>query len=256
MINKRVFDLEHAQLLSERRVNFLNHLLQDLKANTELRTALDAGCGLGYFSKHLSGSGMKVTAFDIREENVFEARRRCGDVTFFTMDVEDPRVQGLGQFDLVLCFGLLYHLENPFRAIRNLYTLTRKALVIESMVASCPLPGAILVSEDPGEDQSSRYIAFVCSEGCIIKMLYAAGFPKVYRARILPDHNDFRETYSHKRRRTVLIASKIDLQSPMLQMVPESRERPDLWRKKWVSLVLYVVHLTNGLRRKAWANRI
>ena len=39
----------------------------------------------------------------------------------------------LGEFDLVLCFGLLYHLENPMRTIRHLRALTGQGLLLESM---------------------------------------------------------------------------------------------------------------------------
>ena len=43
-------------------------------------------------------------------------------------NVEDPQVRELGASDLVLCPGLLYHLENPFQAIRNLHALTARIL--------------------------------------------------------------------------------------------------------------------------------
>src|SRR5260370_12103828 len=50
-------------------------------------------------------------------------------------------------------------------------------------------------------------MAFYPSEGSLVKMLYRASFKMVYRMIPLPDHDDFRETAEHARRRTVLLAS-------------------------------------------------
>ena len=55
------------------------------------------------------------------------------NIPFETRDIEDSSVAQLGPFDLVLCFGLLYHLESPLRAIRHLRKLTGKVLLLESM---------------------------------------------------------------------------------------------------------------------------
>jgi len=42
----------------------------------ELSTALDAGCGIGFFAKILQEAGLNVRAFDGRMENVEQARAR------------------------------------------------------------------------------------------------------------------------------------------------------------------------------------
>lgn len=36
------------------------------------------------------------------------------------------------KFDFVFCFGVLYHLKNPYKAIENLYTITNETLIIET----------------------------------------------------------------------------------------------------------------------------
>jgi len=45
----------------------------------------------------------------------------------------------LGSFDVVLFLGVLYHLENPFAALRRLAVLTREVAIIET--ASIAVPG-------------------------------------------------------------------------------------------------------------------
>jgi FkbM family methyltransferase len=62
-------------------------------------------------------------------------------------------------------------------------------------------------------------------------MLYRAGFAAVYRVAELPDHDDFRETAEHARRRTVLFASVAPVQVPGLERVEEPREELDPWSK-------------------------
>src|SRR5262245_54606566 len=116
-----VFDMPHATRFTEARIGFLNKWLPGLTKSESLGTALDVGCGVGYFSRSLSDLGFEVVALDGRPENIAEAQRRYPKVKFAILNLEDPAVQELGSFDLVLCFGLLYHLENPFLAIRNLY---------------------------------------------------------------------------------------------------------------------------------------
>tara|TARA_B100001989_G_scaffold34322_1_gene20313 strand:+ start:1806 stop:2948 length:1143 start_codon:yes stop_codon:yes gene_type:complete len=36
------------------------------------------------------------------------------------------------QFDFVFCFGVLYHLKNPYLALENLYRVTKETLIIET----------------------------------------------------------------------------------------------------------------------------
>jgi len=243
-----VFEGQEQLRLYERKREFLEHLFDELSSCVDLRTALDVGCGIGLFSKCLSELGLKVTGLDARSKNIAEAKRRYPNIKFIVSDVEDEKVRELGLFDLVLCFGLMYHLENPFRAIRNLHALTRYILIIESMVSPARSPTAILMSECQGEDQSLHYVAFVPSEACLIKMLYRAGFSEVYKTTELPDYEDFRVSFFHRRRRTVVVASNIKLRSSLLQWTPEPHLlRPDIWQTRLGFLVQCVADFYGSL---------
>lgn len=230
MKKELVFDLYGT--INERRKEFLRALLPGLLELCHLRTALDVGCGLGFFSKVLTEMGLEVRAFDARTENVAEARIRYPNVVFRVCDVEDSMVLHLDPADMTLCFGLLYHLENPFRAIRNVHALTSKVAIIESMVAPYRLPYAVMVDEPAHEDQSLRQVAFVASEAGLTKMLYRAGFSIVYRARSLPEHEEFRESLGIRRRRTILVASKMALTLPNLVALREPH-MGNVWEKPW-----------------------
>ena len=186
-----------------------------------LKTALDAGCGVGFFAALLAQNGFHVTAFDAGRRIWKKRRRRHPAIPFELRNVEDVQITALGQFDLVLCFGLLYHLENPFRALRNLFALTRDVLLIEGMCVPDERACMVLRDECHGEDQGLDYVAFYPSESALIKMCYKVGFSHVYRFVSLPVHEDFRASRNSKRHRTVLLASKGPLNSSLLSIAAE-----------------------------------
>jgi SAM-dependent methyltransferase len=218
--------------ISESRKDFLEWLLLELGDAQALKTALDVGCGVGYFSNFLQSRQLSITGLDARANNITEAKRRYPNIPFHVGNIEDPRVREFGVWDVVLSFGLLYHLENPFCAIRNLHALTRQFAVIESMVVPCDSPVGALVDEEFDEDQGLNYVALVPSESCLVKMLYRAGFVAVYKPLRMPEHVDFRPCLAYKRKRTVLVAAKAQLMSTALMSVGEKRVR-DVWQRTW-----------------------
>ncbi len=231
------FDQRHYRELIRARGETIRRVVERLKRPLALANALDAGCGVGFFAQVLQECGLYVLGFDARAENVTEARTRFRRIPFAVEDIENPAVTRMGKFDLVLCFGLLYHLENPMLAMRNLRALTRRGLLVESMCA----PGkdtTMTMREEPSqEDQSLALVAFCASESCLVKMLYRAGFAAVHRVTALPEHEDFRETLGHARRRTVLFAAcePVDpgsLEAAGLEAVAEPKVEGDLWARQ------------------------
>jgi SAM-dependent methyltransferase len=198
-------------------------VLSELRASLDLQTAIDVGCGLGHFSGWLDSLGFRVMAVDGRTDNVEEARRRFPTLDFRTMNVEDASIHSVGQFDLVACFGLLYHLENPFLAIRNLSALTAKLLLVESVIFPGSEPIMALVDEAPGEDQGLNNIAFYPTENCLVKLMYRAGFAYVYKLDPMPKHPDFEPPGALRRVRSMLAASRRPLSSKLLTFAPEER---------------------------------
>src|SRR5882762_3453651 len=221
------FDHKEYRKLIETRGETLRRVVSKLKPALELSNALDAGCGVGFFSQMLAECGLNVCGFDGRAENAAEARRRFPQIPFAEADIQDRAILELGSFDFVLCFGLLYHLENPVLAIRNLRALTEKCLLLESMC----LPeekSTMLLREEPRQgDQSLTDVACYPSEGSLVKMLYRAGFSAVYRVTPLPDYDDFRDTPEHARRRTVLLASVAAIDVGGFRLIPEAHEATD-----------------------------
>jgi tRNA (mo5U34)-methyltransferase len=215
------FDSDLARSFTEARQSVIRNLLGSIREPMKLDSALDVGCGVGYFSKFLADLGFRVTAIDGREENVQDGRKRYPHIEFRVGNAEELVALGLGAFDFVLCVGLIYHLENPFRAIRGLFSLTNRVLVIESMCAAGEDPSLQLVDETGSEDQGLSYVAFYPTETCLVKMLYRAGFPYVYNFRELPDYPLFRASVWKRKERAILVASKEPLEASCLVLVPD-----------------------------------
>lgn len=217
----RIFDQERYDRLNVARGAVVTSLLSQVGASLGLRTAIDVGCGLGYFSGVLKSLGLDVQAADGRLKNVEEARRRFPGIRFHECDAQDAALRDLGKFDLVFCFGLLYHLENPFITIRHLQAMTSKLLLVEAVIFPGDEPIMALVDEGPTEDQGLNHIAFYPTESCLVKMLYRAGFLNVYGFETQPDHPEYHAGTNSRRTRTMLAASANHVSSRALKRMAE-----------------------------------
>ena len=252
MATPLVFDLEESQRLVEARGGFLRRFLADFRDRFGLQTALDAGCGVGYFAEFLQQMGLRVTAFDARPENVAEARRRYPGIDFRVADAEELRPHELGTFDLVLCFGLLYHLENPLRAMRRLRAMTARVLLIESVCVPEHAPALYLRDEAMAEDQALNSVAWYPSQGALVKMAYRAGFPAVYSTTCLPEHEDFKGSAGRKPWRTIVVAPVSPIKDSSLVLVDEPSGRADLWSTDPTG-VSKMGHKLQTFMKRSWA---
>ena len=251
-----VFDKPHSVRCQAERIEPLDKFLPELVKSFGLKSALDVGCGTGRYSGYLADLGLEAVGIDAKPENISEAKRRHPDITFKVYNAEDPSIQKLGLFDLVFCFGLLYHLENIFIAIRNFQVLASKFLFIESMYLPDLKPTLYLHDEAEGQDQSLRMVAFYPSESCIVKMCYRAGFPFVYRFIIdSASCEDFRANLFRKKMRTLLIASKVYIDSPSLAIISEPQGISDPWETFFAKVFSLIPRLKKFLR-KPWSQKI
>jgi len=245
LVNEFVFDAPASQRFVEARKAVLRPVLQSIREKWKMQSVADVGCGVGYFSGFLEEQGFDVVGFDARSENVEEARRRYPSIEFHVANIEEPSVLQRGSFDLVLCLGLLYHLENPLRALRNLATMANQFLLIESYATPQKETAFYLREELRLEDQSLTSLALYPSESSLIKICYKVGFSSVSRFVPLPDHEDFRNRASRKRQRTMLLAAKSPVHFPHMPRVPEPQDFSDPWQ----TAVGKLSSLTSRLKR-------
>ena len=100
------------------------------------KRVLDIGAWDGWFSFECERRGATVVAVDCVELDTFlEARSLLNsNVEYLTLDVNELSAARLGQFDIVLFFGVLYHLRHPLMGLEKVVELCRGAALVESFV--------------------------------------------------------------------------------------------------------------------------
>lgn len=192
--------------------------------------AIDLACCEGWFGHRLLDWGANVVlGIDIRAQSVRRAelvRDYLGvdpkRLRFRTADVLDLDVDELGSFDVVLCLGLIYHVEHPMGVLRPARALTRGLCVIESQTARVETPAlfgfgarqafeatdAVLAIHHESDQatnplaSSGGVLSFCPNPTALRLMTAAAGFGEIRRGRPGPEHDpDF-----HTGDRTILFA--------------------------------------------------
>lgn len=135
---------EHARPIHTTREAALRSYLKDLKGTCS--TALDISCHEGFFSVVLSEHFPSVVGVDKNEPSLEKARQITtlldrGNIKFKNCALESLTESDAADF--VLCYGLLYHVENPVEIVRALSRVTKKALCIETQVLPFEVTGPI-----------------------------------------------------------------------------------------------------------------
>jgi SAM-dependent methyltransferase len=181
------FDTDDALELNEARLAHLASL--DLPLDG--RTLLEVGAGVGRLTGFFIDRGCSLVATEARSENVAELRRRLPTVDAREADIEES-LEHLGRFDVVFCYGVLYHLESPLRALRNMAGVCNDLLLIETMVCDARLPVLRLEDETTSANQALRGLAHRPSPSYLALALNRVGFDHVYAATDPPNHPDYR----------------------------------------------------------------
>jgi tRNA (mo5U34)-methyltransferase len=104
-------------------------------------SALDLACHQAWFASHLARRGLgDVLAVDVRPEHLEDAAiiRDIYGLDRLRLERHDVNALApgqLGEFDVVLVLGLIYHLENPVGAVRVARGHTRRLCLVETQLA-------------------------------------------------------------------------------------------------------------------------
>lgn len=177
------------------------------------RTFLDIGAADGYESRAVALAGASRTvAVELKEElfeqaRISQAQLEIANLDVLRLDARRIDEHGLGTFDVVLCFGFLYHLRNPFNMLKRLRAMTGDLLLLETHVAPVRLDGlrrlhaqrlhfglvqveldglrvegmAVVPEADPSATKGTVDEAWTLwlTEGSLIRALVRAGFAVV-----------------------------------------------------------------------------
>jgi SAM-dependent methyltransferase len=181
-----VFDTDAAQAINQARLEHLATLELPIAG----RRVLEVGAGVGHLTSFFVERGCQVVATEARHENFAELKRRLPSVDARIADVEED-LGRLGRFAVVFCYGLLYHLESPLRALRNIAAVCDRLLLLETMVCDSRLPVLRLEDETLSVNQALAGLAHRPSPAWVALAANRAGFEHVYLADPAPDHPDY-----------------------------------------------------------------
>lgn len=90
------------------------------------KTVLDIGCRDGFFAFEAERRNGLVTAGDLIKSDGFKYAKHVlkSHVTWTDIDIE--KFQSFMQYDVVLFYGVLYHLKSPLRGLENVFEYTRE----------------------------------------------------------------------------------------------------------------------------------
>lgn len=181
------FDTAAAQAFNQARLDHLETLDLPLAG----KSILDAGCGVGRLSGFFLKKGCTLTALDGRAENIEAFKARHPGVAAHVAKVDEQPLTRFGRFDIVLCYGLLYHLMDPYRALRNLSQVCGELLLLDTVVCDHRLPLARFDDEYLSATEAMHGLGLRPSPSAVAQLLSRAGFQFIYAPKEPPRHKDF-----------------------------------------------------------------
>jgi SAM-dependent methyltransferase len=207
---------------------YLRHNARRLEHLASLRipvagmSVLEVGAGIGDHTHFYIDRGCAIKITEAREENLTSLRRRYPHLDVEFLDMDSPRPIANGPFDLVHCYGLLYHLSKPAEALKFLSENATDMLFLETCVSFGESEEINLISE-PQSDPTQAYSATGCrpTRSWVFNRLRAL-FEYVYVPTTQPCHAEFpldwenMKQHTTKLQRAVFIASRHQLDNQLL----------------------------------------
>lgn len=213
-----VFLTPEAAAINRARQSHLASLGLDLKG----KRVLEIGAGIGLHTPFFLERGCEVVVTDGNPENVAEARSRLpNNVRVEQFDLEsDKDWSRFGTFDLVYCYGLLYHLGNPAETIENISKICTGQLLLETGVSLGRYSELQLIRDFvANNNQATSGIGCRPTRLWVLEQLNKY-FGNGYISRTQPDYPDFTPDWALPETRlmyrAIFVGSKAPLASPEL----------------------------------------
>lgn len=117
--------------------HFMPFLVEAMGETLRGKRVLDIACNSGFWSIQCALLGADVVGFDARPELVEQANLvkdivGLDNVEFRVLDFSNMSPATLGQFDVVLNLGILYHLPDPLAAMAATKMMAREYIVLDT----------------------------------------------------------------------------------------------------------------------------
>jgi tRNA (mo5U34)-methyltransferase len=146
------------------------------------KTFLDVGCWEGVNCAEAVRRGAeRVVGVDLCTSDELRANVERFGFDFLQLDVLSEKWLELDTFDVVLCSGVLYHVENPISLLFRLRSVTSELLALETAVRDVAEDESVLVfkSSDTTNNPSNWWVP---NRRCLVDMVRSCGFDDVSTA--------------------------------------------------------------------------
>ncbi|MFH1386207.1 MAG: class I SAM-dependent methyltransferase [bacterium] len=181
---------------------------------------LDLACLEGLYSVEIAKLGAKVVGIEGREANIEKAKFAkealgLANLDFFLDDVRNLSQSKYGSFDVVLCLGILYHLDEPdvFRFMEKISEVCTGLVIIDTHISLSnrktvsfngqKYQGKYFREHNPWTSLEKRKKALWASldnvksfwptRESLVNLLAAVGFTSVYSSLYPPDAKEPRD---------------------------------------------------------------
>ena len=187
------------------------------------QSILELGAGIGDLSTFFLDRGATVHATEGRPENyAFLADRFSEEpnITTELLDLDPPPADFERTYDMVVSYGLLYHLSDPAAGLDFMSNATNQTLLLESICR----PGEDLAINPHKEVQAQAGAAYT-GMGCRptrkwVHQQLCERFEFVYLPTTQPSHSEFPTDWTKPRyaaaTRAIFVASRVPIKSPLL----------------------------------------
>ena len=222
--------------------SYLRHNARRLEHLASLRIpvagkrVLELGAGIGDHTAYYLDRGCHVTSAEARPENLEVLRNRYSGpgMTIVPMDLDSPSEIHGKPFDVVHCYGLLYHLKNPQECLGFISAHCGGMLFLETCVSF----GTGIAIHALQEDRNSASQAF-SGWGCRPTRPWVFGqlekhFQYVFCPTTQPNHEEFPidwtapEKQKAPLQRAIFVASRSQIKNDQLvPFLPDTQLRCD-----------------------------
>jgi tRNA (mo5U34)-methyltransferase len=155
---------------------------------------IDVGCNAGYVSVEMKRGGAAYVLGIEGFPQHLEQAKLVRDILQIDLDLRGLNVyqitEELGQFDIALFLGVLYHLKHPLLALETLAKVTKGLLVIESAILPELSPSNRPIIDYGGPTHELRFVVnkpgvealqnwFIPSLSCLKAFLQTIGFGRI-----------------------------------------------------------------------------
>jgi hypothetical protein len=220
--NKRVIKMSEFNCFTEPNALKINYARQVHLASLNLDIAgkrvLEVGAGIGLHTPFFLRRNCDVTITDGLVNNVAEIKRRHPTLNSFVLDLEqDTSLEQLGFFDIIYCYGLLYHLRNAESALKRMSEISN-LLLLETVVSASKEDDISFLGDHGGNNGSIAGNACRPSRLWVLNQL-KKNYGHGYITTTQPNYPDFCldwENVTHSPVRSIFVGSKTAIDNPLL----------------------------------------